>query len=31
VAPIWRDFMLEALKGVPAESFPPASQFQRPQ
>lgn len=31
VAPIWRAFMLEALKGVPAESFPPASQFPRPQ
>lgn len=31
VAPIWRAFMLEALKGVPAESFPTASQFPRPQ
>jgi penicillin-binding protein 1A len=30
VAPIWRDFMNEALKGVPAESFPPASQFTKP-
>lgn len=30
VAPIWRDFMSQALQGVPAESFPPASKFDRP-
>ena len=30
VAPIWRNFMLQALNGVPAESFKPASNFVRP-
>jgi penicillin-binding protein 1A len=30
VAPIWRDFMEQALKGVPSEDFKPLSQFQRP-
>jgi 1A family penicillin-binding protein len=30
VAPIWRDFMLQALKGVPAEKFKSPSQFTRP-
>ncbi|MBE9051582.1 penicillin-binding protein [Nostocales cyanobacterium LEGE 11386] len=30
VAPIWRDFMQQALKGVPSENFKPPSQFQRP-
>ncbi|AKG21924.1 transglycosylase domain-containing protein [Calothrix sp. 336/3] len=30
VAPIWRDFMNRALKGVPAESFKPPSRFPRP-
>lgn len=30
VAPIWRDFMQQALKGVPVEKFKPASQFPRP-
>ncbi|MBE9201767.1 penicillin-binding protein [Nodularia sp. LEGE 06071] len=30
VAPIWKDFMQQALKGVPAENFKPPSQFQRP-
>jgi 1A family penicillin-binding protein len=30
VAPIWRDFMLKALKGVPVENFKPPSQFPRP-
>jgi penicillin-binding protein 1A len=30
VAPIWRDFMVQALKGVPAESFKSPSQFRRP-
>ncbi|MGG6297299.1 transglycosylase domain-containing protein [Leptolyngbya sp. AN02str] len=30
VAPIWRDFMLKALEGVPAESFQPPSNFVRP-
>ncbi|MBH8552804.1 penicillin-binding protein [Nostocaceae cyanobacterium CENA357] len=30
VAPIWRDFMEKALKGVPAEKFKPPSQFTRP-
>ncbi len=30
VAPIWRDFMLKALKGVPVEKFKPPSQFTRP-
>ncbi len=30
VAPIWRDFMEKALKGVPAEKFKSPSQFSRP-
>ncbi|MCC5640663.1 penicillin-binding protein [Nostoc sp. CHAB 5844] len=30
VAPIWRDFMTKALKGVPVENFKPPSQFPRP-
>ncbi|WP_399313816.1 transglycosylase domain-containing protein [Trichocoleus sp. FACHB-262] len=30
VAPIWRDFMEQALRGVPAQSFRPASDFERP-
>ncbi|MEG3932197.1 MULTISPECIES: transglycosylase domain-containing protein [unclassified Microcoleus] len=30
VAPVWRDFMSQALEGVPAESFKPASAFERP-
>ncbi|MEC4813721.1 MAG: transglycosylase domain-containing protein [Scytonema sp. PMC 1069.18] len=30
VAPVWRDFMLQALKGVPAENFKSPSQFRRP-
>jgi penicillin-binding protein 1A len=30
VAPIWRDFMQQALKGVPSEDFKSPSQFQRP-
>lgn len=30
VAPVWRDFMSQALQGVPAESFKPASAFERP-
>lgn len=30
VAPIWRDFMSQALKGVPVQYFRPASQFERP-
>jgi penicillin-binding protein 1A len=30
VAPVWRDFMLRALKGVPSENFKPPSQFRRP-
>ncbi len=30
VAPIWRDFMQQALRGVPSENFKPPSQFQRP-
>ncbi|MCL1473542.1 penicillin-binding protein [Argonema antarcticum A004/B2] len=29
-APIWRNFMLKALDGVPVEYFPSASQFKRP-
>jgi penicillin-binding protein 1A len=29
VAPIWRDFMLQALSGVPVENFKPASEFGR--
>ncbi|HLO86514.1 MAG TPA: transglycosylase domain-containing protein [Nostocaceae cyanobacterium] len=30
VAPIWRDFMLKALKDVPVEQFKSPSQFPRP-
>jgi 1A family penicillin-binding protein len=30
VAPVWRDFMSQALKGVPVKDFPPPSQFDRP-
>lgn len=30
VAPIWRDFMLQALKNEPVQSFKPASNFNRP-
>lgn len=30
VAPIWRDFMLKALKNTPVENFKPPSQFHRP-
>ena len=30
VAPIWRDFMSQALNGVPVENFKPASEFDRP-
>ncbi|MBD2144237.1 PBP1A family penicillin-binding protein [Sphaerospermopsis sp. FACHB-1194] len=30
VAPIWRDFMEQALKGVPSEKFKTPSQFPRP-
>jgi 1A family penicillin-binding protein len=30
VAPIWKDFMTQALKGVPVEKFKPPSQFPRP-
>jgi penicillin-binding protein 1A len=30
IAPIWGDFMYEALKGVPVENFTPASKFERP-
>ncbi|MEA5579373.1 transglycosylase domain-containing protein [Anabaena sp. UHCC 0451] len=30
VAPIWRDFMVQALKNVPSEKFKPPSQFPRP-
>ncbi|MEA5515604.1 transglycosylase domain-containing protein [Nodularia sp. UHCC 0506] len=30
VAPIWKDFMQQALKGVPSENFKPPSQFKRP-
>jgi penicillin-binding protein 1A len=30
VAPIWRNFMLQALNGVPVEPFQPASNFVRP-
>ncbi|NET37938.1 MAG: penicillin-binding protein, partial [Cyanothece sp. SIO1E1] len=29
-APIWRDFMTQALKGVPVEKFRPPSDFVRP-
>lgn len=30
MAPIWRDFMSQALKDVPIEDFTPMSKFQRP-
>ncbi|MCX7594437.1 MAG: penicillin-binding protein [Fischerella sp.] len=30
VAPIWRDFMIRALKDQPVENFKPLSQFPRP-
>lgn len=30
VAPIWKEFMEQALKGVPSENFKPPSQFPRP-
>ncbi len=30
VAPIWRDFMLQALKNQPVEYFKPPSKFPRP-
>ncbi|MBW4651934.1 MAG: penicillin-binding protein 1A [Kaiparowitsia implicata GSE-PSE-MK54-09C] len=30
VAPIWRDFMQQALRGVPVENFQPSSSFIRP-
>ena len=30
VAPIWRDFMHQAMQGQPVEYFKPASQFDRP-
>ncbi|MDX2096695.1 MAG: penicillin-binding protein 1A [Leptolyngbyaceae cyanobacterium bins.59] len=30
VAPIWRDFMIEALQDVPVQRFKPASEFDRP-
>jgi len=30
VAPIWRDFMQQALEGEPVENFRPASDFVRP-
>lgn len=30
VAPVWRDFMMRALKGVPVEKFKSPSQFHRP-
>ena len=30
VAPIWRDFMLQALQGEPVENFRPATDFVRP-
>nr|WP_143780178.1 penicillin-binding protein 1A [Leptolyngbya sp. 'hensonii'] len=30
VAPIWRDFMEQAMQGVPVERFRPASEFDRP-
>ena len=31
VAPVWRDFMIQALQGVPVENFRPASDFDPPQ
>lgn len=30
VAPIWRDFMAQAMQGVPVENFRPMSDFDRP-
>jgi penicillin-binding protein 1A len=30
VAPVWADFMAEALQNTPAEDFTPASEFERP-
>ncbi|MEO6860088.1 MAG: transglycosylase domain-containing protein [Microcoleus sp.] len=30
VVPVWRDFMSQALQGVPVEDFKPASDFERP-
>jgi penicillin-binding protein 1A len=30
VAPVWRDFMSQALQNVPVENFRPASDFDRP-
>jgi len=30
VAPIWRDFMVRALKGVPSQNFKSPSKFKRP-
>ena len=30
VAPIWRDYMQQAMQGVPVENFKPASEFDRP-
>lgn len=30
VAPVWRDFMIQALKGVPVEQFKPPSSFPKP-
>ena len=30
VAPVWRDFMSQALEGVPPENFKPPSAFERP-
>ncbi len=30
VAPIWKDFMMRALDGVPVEEFAPPSEFERP-
>jgi penicillin-binding protein 1A len=31
MAPLWGDYMSQALKGVPVENFTPASRFERPQ
>nr|WP_263012975.1 penicillin-binding protein 1A [Ancylothrix sp. D3o] len=31
VAPVWRDFMVQALQGTPVEYFRPASDFEPPQ
>lgn len=30
IAPVWRDFMSQALQGVPVENFRPASDFEHP-